>query len=381
MSGPYSWEPPNYWLVDTSHVGGAFGFLTEGGPGENPLSYDSLSITIPSDKMWPINNFWDYHCGAQSGNFGSLKYFTPPLEARYGKATGAEDYLEKSQVMVYEGHRAMFEGYGRNKYTSTGVIQWMLNTAFPEMIWHLYDYYFNPAAAYFATKKACEPLHIQYSYDDKSIWVINSLYTPQCNVKATALVYSVDAALLYNHTASVPCIGSDAAVKLFSLPSIPNLSTTYFVRLSLTDQTSGNELSQNVYWLSTVPDVLDFKKSTWYNTPCSSYGNLQLLSTLPKVNLMVKVDTIVAKEEMLQEGGGEVVVRVTVENPGPGIAFFIHVKLMVGGDNVWPVIWDDNYFSLWPNETRTVEARYDGGTEGPQAMVDVWNNISGGKFL
>lgn len=29
MSGPYSWEPPNYWLTDTT-LGGAFGFLSEG---------------------------------------------------------------------------------------------------------------------------------------------------------------------------------------------------------------------------------------------------------------------------------------------------------------------------------------------------------------
>jgi len=31
--------------------------------------------------------------------------------------------------MTYDGQRAMFEAYARNKYTSTGVIQWMLNNA------------------------------------------------------------------------------------------------------------------------------------------------------------------------------------------------------------------------------------------------------------
>ena len=38
----------------------------------------------------------------------------------------------------------MFEAFARNKYTSTGVIQWMLNNAWPSMIWHLYDYYLRP---------------------------------------------------------------------------------------------------------------------------------------------------------------------------------------------------------------------------------------------
>jgi exo-1,4-beta-D-glucosaminidase len=41
--------------------------------------------------------------------------------------------------MAYEGVRAMYEAYSRNKYTSTGVVQWMLNNAWPSMIWHLYD--------------------------------------------------------------------------------------------------------------------------------------------------------------------------------------------------------------------------------------------------
>ena len=70
------------------------------------------------------------------------------------------------------------EAYGKNKYVSTGVIQWMLNNAWPSMIWHLYDYYLDAGAGYFAAKKACEPLHIQYSYDDQSIVVVNSTYGP-----------------------------------------------------------------------------------------------------------------------------------------------------------------------------------------------------------
>ena len=34
-------------------------------------------------------------------------------------------------MQTYEGVRAMYEAYSRNKYTSTGVIQWMLNNAWP----------------------------------------------------------------------------------------------------------------------------------------------------------------------------------------------------------------------------------------------------------
>lgn len=139
MSGPYSWVPPTYWLSDnTGTLGGAYGFLTEGGPGENPLSYDSLVRTVKSSSVWPIDDEWNLHCGNPSGVFYDLRFFTPPLAARYGASQNARDYSYKAQLATYEGHRAMFEGYSRNKYRSTGVIQWMLNNAWyaPRLIWH-----------------------------------------------------------------------------------------------------------------------------------------------------------------------------------------------------------------------------------------------------
>ena len=53
MSGPYSWEPPNYWYAD--QLGGAFSFLTEGGPGENPMTLESFQRTVPTKAQWPMN--------------------------------------------------------------------------------------------------------------------------------------------------------------------------------------------------------------------------------------------------------------------------------------------------------------------------------------
>ena len=94
----------------------------------------------------------------------------------YGAPSGIEDYELKAQAMAYDSERAMFEAYSRNKYESTGIIQWMLNNAWPSLIWHLYDYYLQPAGGYFGAKKACEPLHVQYSYDNRGVDVVNSRY-------------------------------------------------------------------------------------------------------------------------------------------------------------------------------------------------------------
>ena len=96
------------------------------------------------------------------------------LEARYGKATSVEDYARKAQALAYEGQRAMFEAFApqqvhRRPASSSGCS----TTPGRRMIWHLYDYYLRPGGGYFGTKKACEPLHVQYSYDDRSVAIVN----------------------------------------------------------------------------------------------------------------------------------------------------------------------------------------------------------------
>jgi len=68
----------------------------------------------------------------------------------------------------------MFEAYAGNRYKSTGVIQWMLNNAWPSLIWHLYDYYLMPAGGLLWNKEGREPIHVQYSYDDKSVIAVNT---------------------------------------------------------------------------------------------------------------------------------------------------------------------------------------------------------------
>ncbi len=233
---------------------------------------------LPSDHRWPIDSWWDYHAGGSA--FRNLNIFTEAMNVRYGAATDLADYAMKAQVMAYEGERAMFEAFGRNKYTSTGVIQWMLNNAWPSTIWHLYDYYLRPGGGYFGAKKACEPLHIQYSYDDQSIVVVNSFYTGFQGLKATAKVYNLDMAVKYSQEAALD-IPADGVQKVFTIPEISGLTSTYFVDLALQDA-GGKPVSSNFYWLSTKPDVLDWDKSTWYFTPTKSFSDLTALKTYSK---------------------------------------------------------------------------------------------------
>jgi exo-1,4-beta-D-glucosaminidase len=366
MTGPYEYVPPVYWLAD-KEAGGARGYNTETSPGPAIPPRESLEKFIPKDHLWPIDEVWNYHAGGE--RFTTINVFTDGLNKRYGTATSLDDYLRKSQAITYDGERAMFEAYGRNKYTATGVIQWMLNNAWPSLIWHLYDYYLVPAGGYFGTKKAMEPVHVQYSYDDNSVAVVNGTYQEVKNAKVTAKVYDIDAKEQGSRDATVN-VAADASIKAFDLLKVENLSKTYFLRLQLHDA-DGKLLSDNFYWLSTKPDVLDWRgrKDTVY-TPQKEFGDLTGLNSLPQVKLEVQAETKTSADRDI--------CHVTVRNPSSSVAFMAHLRLTQGkgGNDIVPILWQDNYFSLLPGEQREVSASYDSSSLGgakPALEVDGFN--------
>jgi exo-1,4-beta-D-glucosaminidase len=365
MNGPYEYVPPIYWQWDKKR-GGAFGFATEIGPGPAVPPLESLKRMLPADHLWPIDAYWDFHAGG--GEFKDLRVFTTALEKRYGPATGVEDYARKAQAAAYESHRAMFEAYGQNKYVSTGVIQWMLNNAWPSMIWHLYDFYLRPGGSYFGTKKACEPLHVQYSYDDRSVVVVNSFPRAFDKMKVTARVFDLTAKELYARSEIVD-VAPDSSRKVFALPEPSEATPTYFAKLSLQDA-DGNAASDNFYWLSAKPDALDDGKAKWYFTPMSAYADLTGLARLPQA----KLEATVRNESQ----GGDGRVRVTLDNPSPHLAFLVALSLRQGpgGAEVLPILWQDSYVSLLPGERREIDASYalkDLAGQPPVVRLEGWN--------
>jgi exo-1,4-beta-D-glucosaminidase len=365
MSGPYEYVSPNYWLLDMK-AGGAHGFNTETSPGPAVPPLEELKSMFPPDKLWPMNEVWDFHSGG--GQFKNLKVFTQALEGRYGKAKDAADFAWKSQLMTYEGQRAMFEAYGRNKYKSTGIIQWMLNNAWPGLIWHLYDYDLRPAGGYFGSKKALELVHVQFSYDDRSVAIVNGKQEPLSGLKVAAKVYDTAMKERFSREANVD-VSADGVAKTFAIPEPADITTSYFVNLQLFSA-SGKLLSRNFYWLSTKPDVLDFDKTAWYVTPISSYADLTALQDLPTANVKASMK--------VHEASDAITAQVAVENSGTRLALLVRLRLLKGKDGAeaLPVFWDDNYLSLLPGEKREVTVhvrKSDLGGAKPALAVDGFN--------
>jgi exo-1,4-beta-D-glucosaminidase len=368
MTGPYDYVPPDYWLIDTNKYGGAFGFNTETSPGPAVPLQSCLKNFIPPDHMWPQDIYWNYHAGSEG--FKDLTHFNGAMDAIYGTAKDLDNYERKSQTMAYEGERAMFEAYSRNKYHTTGIIQWMLNNAWPSTIWHLFDYYLQPAGGYFGTKKACEPLHVQYSYDDNSIDVVNSLYEKASGLTVSVKLYDITLQQRFSSEVKTD-VDADAVSKVLTIPagSFNPVSPAYFVALEL-QSGDGKVLSRNFYWLSSKKNTYEWAKTSYRFTPVSSYEDLTALQTLPNAD--------VEATGSLLPGPDGAVAHVLLRNSSDHLAFQIRLGIRKSGQTqeILPVFWDDNYMELMPGESRNLTARYLPSTAlfgGVELTVSGWN--------
>lgn len=365
MNGPYSYVTPNYWYVDKRN-GGAFGFNTETGPGIQPSPIESIKKMIPPEHLWPVDSMWMFHLGRNE--FGNYKHWMKPFDERYGGADNVETFAQKAQMANYEAMRPMFEAFEVNRPDATGVIQWMLNSAWPGMLWQLYDWYLMPNGAFYAAKNACRPLNIVYNYGDRNIYLSNDYLQDFDDLNVDIRIFSTSGEELFSKSMKTG-IGENQAKKIFEMPEIKNLSTTYFLDLRLKNE-HDEMVAINFYWLSTKEDVLDYKNSTWFVTPNSSYADLKGINTLPKVEINV--------DQQITTEGDKIWVKATLENSGDQLAFFIELALKdkESGMTILPVYWDDNYVSLLPGEKREISGyvfKKDAGTEKPVLSCKGWN--------
>jgi len=364
MTGPYDYVEPSYWYVD-HHYGGAWGFNTETSPGPAIPSLASRRKFLPDPNVWPLSPDWSLHLGG--GEFRNLRVLDAAMSAIYSPPTSAAGYERMAQTMAYDSERAMFESYSRNKYVSTGVIQWMLNNAWPSMIWHLYDYNLDADAGYFAVKKACEPLHIQYSYDDQSVVVINSTYHPVSDLHASVDIHGIGWNELYSATAQLTAT-ADSAQRILVLPGSLSSGTEriLFIDLTLTDS-GGHLVSHNFYWVPYTLTTFDWSETDYTHTPPERYPDLTALTRLPPARVAARAE--IAGTQHTRE------IHLQLENNSSALAFQLRAAVRsASGDLVAPVFWSDNWIELAPGASTTLTARLpDDAPVKSVIQVEGWN--------
>jgi len=411
--GPYDWVPPSYWYDTTNYdptdptrtnVGGAWAFDSEASAGHTVPTLDSIKRFLSpfeQRQLWRSPDYNQYHAnyepqlpGPSNGgySFGTLLDLDLAVAHRYGSWTSLPQYVEEAQVQNYETQRAEFEAYiahsTRSKAPSTGVVYWQLNKGWPTLLWSLYNHDYDEPGSFFGAKKANEPLHALYTYDDGTVAVDNLGGTPQGGLSVESKLYDLAGNLLDDRSASDISLGPQGVATSLLHPSVPATTTppapaqTYFVELVL--RQAGHVVDRNAYWLSTQADVVNWKRTRGNpQATMSRYGDLTKLRTLPQAHVAVSAMSF----PHAAADGADTVTDVTITNTSsaPTVAFFLRADLRRGsasgrpaaGDNeVLPSFWSDNDITLWPGESETLSVSYR-GTDlhalSPVVSVGGWN--------
>ncbi len=353
MEGPYEYVGPDFWYKDTN-TGGAFGFNTETGVGLNIPQKESVRRMVGEENLWPLNANWNYHCTASSSRMNNTDELVKAMTGQYGAADGIDDFMRKAHAMDYDATRSMFEAFRCNLPKTTGIVQWMLNSAWPSLYWQVYDYYLVPTAGYFGVKKACAPVQLMYNYADHTVYAVNETLS---DVRLTARMRLYDASAAFVN---------EKEVVADILPRIPlavfkKVEGECFAYLELLDA-EGNVVADNFYCIPAEGNEYDWKKADWCFTPIKKFCDMTFVSSLPASALSAVV-------EKTADG-----LKVTLTNTSEVLAYQNILKVKDSKDGLLPsVLWSDNFLTLCPGQTKVVTCRIPEGASPAVLSVEGWN--------
>ena len=373
MEGVDRWHPPSYWFDPKYPASG--GSTAEYGDNEVIPPYESLKKFIPKDKLWPPNEFWYFHAGAHEGA-NQLTTIRQVVDRRYGSSGSAEEFARKAQLAHYETTRAQFEDWAANGWATHKIeMYWMLNNPWPSFFGHLFDYYMEPGGAYFGAKKALRPLSVVFDYyathghKQANISITNQTTAEQHGLRVRVRIYDLMGKVRYDRQALNQSVEAQGVTVAFAMPRVKNLTLTYFVRCELFDS-AGTKVTDNVYWQSTtlddfgdpVHDDDDFVYSQ------ASWSDFKALNSMPKVSLEVS--------GTISHADGRGQFQTTLHNSSEHIAFFERATVTAGkdGNEVLPILYSDNYVTVFPGETVHLEGSFD---EKELGSTQPWLHVEG----
>ncbi len=326
-SGPYNYRPPAQYFTELAE-----GFSVEvGTPSLSTL--ESIRAWTPPEDQWPISDVLAYHDWHHGGN-GDVATFMKTLEERFGAATSLGDFERKAQMMNYETHRAMFEGFHAHLWTkNSGRLLWMTHPAWPSHAWQIYSSDYDTHASYYGVRKACEPIHAQMNLPDYSLSIVNSTRNASGRLSLRVRIFSLDNRLLEERREKVIATANAVtALKPLTLSSHLEREDIVLVKLELTDE-NGRLVSENFYWQA------------------RDAGAHRKLTTMPSQSLSAWA--------VSEEAGSETRVRLRIEHKGTAPALAVKLTLLDGkGERILPAFYADNYVSLLPGESREVVIAY-----------------------
>lgn len=274
--------------------------------------------------------------------------------AAFGVIAGIEQHVQATQFLQASGLQYALEADRRRKYGNSGTLPWQFNEPYPmAACTSAIDYYAQPKPAYYAVMHAYEPIHISAIFATQAwqgqadfeaeIWLSHShsrsIFGAALETKlvgASGRVYAAQA-----QAADLP---GNASTRLAEVHwSLANLAEqVFFLDLQLNGP-HGQALSHNRYAFSLWED-------------------LSPLLRLPATSLEYQV----LEKRTYWE--------ITLANPGEQVALFTWLEDARAPGSAGYVFFSANYFSLFPNESRTLMVEWSGIPASGRALsISAWN--------
>ena len=147
-------------------------------------------------------------------------------------------------------------------------------------------------------------------------------------------------------------IAENTSTIAMTIKRVPGLDTVYLVRCQLRDA-MGTLLTENVYWQSADDDDLgDPKNDEQFKTNLVKWAGMSALNVMPVAQVRASSSFTVTN--------GAVTAQITLTNDSNHIAFFMRAEITKGmdGEEILPITYDDNYITVFPHETRTMDGHF-----------------------
>jgi beta-mannosidase len=338
-------------------------FRSEAGISAPPVLEDVLKFT-PEAQRWPLDAAYVEYHGESSAHHEHLRKLQRYAN-EFGDSSGLEEFIRKAQLYQALGDAFDLEYCRSNKFANSGFLVWQYGDIWPAISWSVVDWYGTPKAAYYYLKRAARPVHVAVDFP-RYVWKPGETFAADAYVlddteaavstgTVTARLLDVEGATLVTRTAPARAEANRSAKVATISYEIPQAASgkTFFASVELDDE-DGRLVSDVLY-------------------PIAATGSAGYAGIFAEMNRM---PAVAPKVEVVRVDARAASASLRLSNPSAHLAFFVRVRMLEESEAL-RTSYSDNYVSLLPGASRTIEVRVEARENRPDKVhfeVSGWNS-------
>ena len=312
----------------------------------------TLDAVIHPDNQWPVslekNSLW-YHLGAWWVK-------RDVWDAIFGELPDVDSYIKATQFTQFDGLRYALEADRRRKFQNSGTLPWQFNEPYPmAACTSAVDYYAQPKPVYYAVKKAYNTITVTARFEKINwneqetfaceIWVSNSNLNESTSAVFESRMIGESGKVFYDKTIQVQFAGNLSTQITEVQSPLLGMEKIFFLYLVLRNS-AGEIMAENRYMFT-----------------CDK--RLTPMLHVEPARITAQVENSIDQWDL------------HIENVGIQTAMYIWLEDARERTAPGYVYFDQNYFCLFPEESRMVQVNWKDIPAGERRLeIKGWNTNS-----